>query len=393
LDYKIQLKSIEASTILEKVPRDSIGFVLSNLIKEKKDKIFMHITTGNFQSAILKKEIEFFNPDAKILVFENWDTLPYDRSSPKDSTQAERIQTLDEILNYSGDKKVIIITTINAVLQRIMPREVLEKNSIKLKQGQKFTLEELAGFLINAGYKKVNTTISMGEFSANNKVVDVIAEENKCYRIRFYKGHITEIRRFNPVSQISLNELKQINLIPVNEIVFSKEYILNFKQNYKSLFGVPKKEDLLYEAVSNENFHAGLENYLPLFYNNKLETIFDYLPKNMIISIDENIAETKDEKLSLIKQHYQERIKNIKKSLRNGSIYNPIPPELLYLNNKELEEKLTEFICIRISDKAVKDSKVRTMDLELTAGEDFYKESEEKNINVFKELKNLLKKA
>jgi len=387
LDYKVQLKNIESSITLENIPEDAIGFVLSSLVRENDEKIFIHIAKNRFICEILKKEIEFFNPEVKILVFENWDNLPYDKSSPKNVIQAERIKTLNEIANYFDNKKIIIITTIRAVLQRVMPKSILKKSFVKLEIGQSFSMEKLEDFLVNAGYKQVNTAISTGEFAINNNVVDVITEEERCYRVKFSNNIVKEIRKFNPISQVSFDNLKQVNLIPVNEIIFSKDYILNFKQNYKKLFGVPKKEDLLYEAVSNNQLYAGLENYLPLFYDNKLETIFDYLPKGTIITIDESVEDKKAKKLDLIEQHYKERVANIKSSLKNGSLYNPLPPRLLYLDDKEFNERLCGFVNVRFSDEGeIFDE--RKMDLGIKKGKDFYKESTEKKVNVFEELKN-----
>jgi transcription-repair coupling factor (superfamily II helicase) len=385
LDYKIQLKNIDKSVVLENVPKDAIGFVLSELSKKHKAKFFMHITTGSFQSEILKKEIGFFNHELKMLLFENWDNLPYDKSSPKLSIQLERIRTLNEIINYSGKEKVLVITTINAVLQKIMPKEVLKKNSIALSEEQKFSIKELEDFLINAGYKKVNTAISMGEFSINNEVADIIIEEEQCYRVKFYRDFINEIRRFNPISQISFDNLQQINLIPVNEIILSKDYILSFKQNYKKLFGMPKKEDLAYEAIANGQLCGGLGNYLSLFYENKLETIFDYLPKETIVTIDKSINEKKIAKLALIKQYYQERAGNIKESLEGDLIYNPLPPELLYLNDEEFKDNLKKFVNIEFNNSRENSNK-RIIDLNIKEGKDFYNDSQKNNANVFEEL-------
>lgn len=394
MHYKQQLGSIEKSTILENIPRDAVGIVLSNFINESKFDKFLHIATGNFQSRNLKKVVEFFSPNTKVLLLENWDNLPYDRISPKNIIQSKRIKTLDEILNHKKNKnrKLLVITTIFAALQRTIPKKELVKSCARFNVGMKISVTEIEDFLASNGYRKVNTAISTGEFAVNGNILDAVTSSKKCFRIVFLGNILKEIKKFNPVTQISSGSLQKINILPVSEVIFSKINILNFKQNYKRLFGIPKKNDLLYKAISSSQLYSGAEHYLPLFYNDNLSTIFDYLDKDFTVSLDEAIKKKMCERIKSVKEYYQQRLDNVKKSLKNGSIYQPIPTGLMYLTKKEFNDCLAKFINVKLCQSESKNKEDRAMDLKISSIPEFYTESKSNKTNAFMDLQRFLEK-
>ena len=308
------------------VPEGVDAMVLVRRLGEH-DGPVLHIARDDTRLAGLVESIGFFGPEVEVISFPAWDCLPYDRVSPNGAIIAERISALSK-LQGDGGKKRIVITTVNAALQKVPPRSALAGAGIGLKAGDSFAPEDLAAFLDADGYNRVGTVMEAGEFSLRGGIVDVFpAGDTAPVRIDFFGDNVESIRRFNPETQRSGDAVDRLDFHPASELSFDGASVARFRSVWREMFGPKSVEDPLYHSVSAGHRHPGVEHYAPLFAES-METIFDYLP-NASVSLDHQAEGALEARLELIADHFAER----RGPARSGEQpYRPIPPEMLYLD-------------------------------------------------------------
>ncbi|MCE3254859.1 MAG: mfd [Rickettsiaceae bacterium] len=405
MDYKVKLQKISHSTSFENFTNDSAGFVLQKLIKNSPRKHFLHITADDKDVDLIQKQIQFFAPneiqnnELQILSFPAWDCLPFDRVSPKSSIISARINTLRELCKNDSGKKTLVIASIGAVLQKTIPSSLIKNSGFKIETGEEISIDSLAQTLIDNGFSRVPTASSISEFAIRGNIVDIIAPYNNSwqnaddligYRLDFFGDAVETIRVFDPLTQITNNKINKINLFPATEINLNQKSIGLFKNNYRSFFGIPQ-EDMMYNAISEGRSYAGMEHFLPLFYDQPLSNIFSYLSEPQI-SLSEEVLQLKNEKLKIIEEYYQTRVATLQESKKSGSIYNPLPPQYLYLNDEEFKNETSKTLEIKFLNQGQNsETNIRKIDLEIKPIPDFALASRANKTNVFELFKDFLK--
>ncbi|MFT7088050.1 MAG: transcription-repair coupling factor (superfamily II helicase), partial [Rickettsiales bacterium] len=403
MDYKIQLQSISRSTQITSTNNDSIGFLLKRLIHNSPKTHFLHIAKNDREATILQKQIEFFashnvsEGELEILNFPSWDCLPYDRVSPKINVVASRINCLHKLIKNappsSANKKTLVISTIKAALQKTVPAELIKNLGFKIEVGDEVSIDLLARSLIDNGFSRTGIASGISEFAIRGNIVDIITASNQIaddligYRLDFFGDTIEAIRVFDPATQLTLNKVNQVSLLPMAEINLNEKAINNFKKNYRTIFGSPS-EDMLYNSASEGRHCDGIEHFMPLFYEQPLSSIFEYL-ENPQISFSSSLAEAKNEHLKTINEYYMARVDGLRESKKSGAIYNPIEPSSLYLNDAKFEKELEKNVVIIFSESKPS-QKDRQIDLNFKPIPDFALASRANKTNVFDLFKNFL---
>lgn len=333
----MDIKSLPNNTTFSSVPEGADAIVLSDLAKSTTHGI-LYIVRDDKRMVQLADDLAYFAPDIKVIVLPAWDCLPYDRVSPSQYISNKRTESLCEIA-HGIHKNTIVVTTVNSALQRIPTSETLRNISFKAKVGDEVDREELIRYLVKCGYIRSATANEAGEFAVRGSIIDIFASGSENgYRIDFFGNRIDAIRLFDPLTQISGKKQKNIALIPVSEVVLDEASILNFRNKYRQLFGNVAGNDPLYDAISEGRQYAGMEHWLPLFYN-RLETIFEYVPK-AVICMDHLANEAKSERYELINDYYNARTHIKDLGFSGGDSYRPIEPALLYLKPEEFDADL-----------------------------------------------------
>ncbi|MFO1242449.1 MAG: transcription-repair coupling factor [Rickettsiales bacterium] len=278
----------------------------------------------------------FFLPNTDILSFPAWDTLPYDRSSPHNTISAERLKTLAYLASRQGDNKAVVVTTVNALLQRILPRDVVRGSSLHLKKGGALYHEEVIRILGELGYHRAGKVMEPGEFAFRGSLIDLFpAGANEPFRIDVFGDEIESIRPFDPLSQRTTGDAENIHLLPVSELMLNESRIEHFRERYRSHFGPAQKEDALYAAASAGQHYPGMEHWLPFFYP-KLESLLDYLPGARLVLAAQS-SKTIAEREETILDYYQSRQINSehKDARKHGNLYFPVPPREMYFLDGE----------------------------------------------------------
>ena len=385
MDYKTQIFNINSSTVIKNITKDSINYLLYNIFDKTKFNFIVNVVNDNFELELTKKEMNFYNSEIQIISFPEWNTIPYDVNSPQLKIQIDRMEAIYKLLNYQDlykNKKVLLLISKNALAQKVINKK--DFSFINLKINQEISLEQLRELLKNNCYNFRETATILGDYSVNNNVVDLITFDNKCYRITLKNNKIESIKSFNPESQISSTDHEEIFVLPVKELIFNENNIQNFKQNYRNLFGTPLENDFLYQNISEKKLYNGIENWLPLFYDNQLESILNYIPSNAIITYKSNLREEINKFLDQVNKYYNLRLLDLEHK-ENKEVYNPIKPNTLYLNKDFFKSMNDTFLNIVFDiNDTIKNE--REMSLDVKPIPNFYKESKE----VFKTLSEFL---
>ncbi len=330
-------------------PEGQDARILINRARElmREDKVLIHIAMDDTRVSILRDLIEFFALDVKTLFFPAWDCLPYDRVSPSHDISAARVGALSALIKWDAEqerKPRILLTTLNAAVQRTMPRSALDGASFTAKAGGRFDREGMTLYLVDNGYTRTETVREQGEYAMRGGIIDIYPSGmDTPVRIDLFGDEIETIRTFDPISQRSIEKVKDFTLQPVTEFFLDEKSIAKFRAGYRDAFGVVDQNDPLYESVTEARRYNGMDHWQPLFYND-MASIFEYAPENNV-TFDPHIREAYDERWDQIDDFYQAR-KTLEQAAIDkgrkttdltmaGAIYHPLPPEALYLNESE----------------------------------------------------------
>jgi transcription-repair coupling factor (superfamily II helicase) len=224
----------------------------------------------------------FFAPELDLLTFPAWDCLPYDRSSPSLRATSERLATL-HALQRKPDRPQLLVTTINAALQRTLTPFRVRQLVATLKPGERIDMNRLASLLQANGYARTETVHDAGEFAVRGGIVDLFpAGQEEGLRLDFFGDEIETVRRFDPGSQRTTGTTEGFTLLPASETLLDEDSVKRFRSRYRELFGANATGDPLYQAVSDGRRIAGVDHWLPLF-EERLATLFDHLGESDII--------------------------------------------------------------------------------------------------------------
>ncbi|HEV7290777.1 MAG TPA: transcription-repair coupling factor [Devosia sp.] len=268
-------------------------------------------------------------PGHQVLMLPAWDSLPYDRVSPNNVTIAARMNTLAALTGEA--KGAIVLTAVNALIQKLPPRDIVETMSFSAAAGRVVDSEKLIAWAANNGYLRVPTVRESGEFAVRGGLIDLFpANAEAPLRFDFFGSQLETIRTFDPDSQRTTGQLKRIDLTPMSEVVLNEETIKRFRQNYTAAFGGNTVDDPLYASVSGGSRYSGTEHWLPFFYEH-LDALADYTGDAPFVFDDQSV-EAYSERADQIRDYFETResARLLPAVAGAGAPYKPIKPGLLY---------------------------------------------------------------
>jgi len=303
----------------------------------------LHICRDDARMATVEAALKFFAPELPVLTLPAWDCQPYDRVSPNAEIAARRMDTLNRLSGERPDAPWLLLTTVNAALQRLPVPDYLRSTGFSATKGARIKPEVLVEYLSRNGYNRVSTVLEPGEFAVRGGLIDLFPPGSEApYRLDFFGDEVENIRRFDPANQRTIDTVDALSLTAMSEVPLDPDAIARFRSGYRELFGTVTKEDPLYEAVSAGRRQIGMEHWLPLFFE-KMATILDYLPQ-AVVTLDPLSSDAADERFKAIADHYDARLAAMKRGLEEGGApYKPLPPERLYLTAGEWQQRLDRF--------------------------------------------------
>jgi transcription-repair coupling factor (superfamily II helicase) len=364
--------------------------VIGALLSAGAARRWLHVCRDDGRMARLAAALGFFHPELQTLTFPAWDCLPYDRVSPNSEIVSRRIDTLTRLAAAGGDgAPLVVLTTINALVQRVPPRRLFDGRVLRLRPGGRIGLDRLQGFFRNNGYLRTDTVREPGEFAVRGGIVDLYpAGAPEPLRLDFFGDTLESVRRFDPLSQRSTGTLEEAVLRPVSEVLLDDDAVRRFRSRYREQFGATGTDDPLYESVSASRRYVGMEHWLPLYYE-RLETLFDYVP-GAGVSLDYQADQVRAHRLEAIADSYAAR-RNVTAAARAGSpIYNPIRPEQLYLDEAEWTAALRGRPVVALSPFAADQNETDAFDAGARPARNFAAERADPNVVLFEAVRDWL---
>lgn len=341
----------------------SRAFFLSRLIKLKNRPVVIFTADQN-RGEVLLDDLKYFFRYEKIKrplhFFPAWELLPYEPLSPLNEISGERLDILNRL--RTGEAMVLVVP-LEAGLQRVMPRSVLEKLVFPVNLKMNLEREFLEACLSDNGFARSPLVENRGEFSVRGDIVDFFQPGRaNPIRVEFFGDEVESIREFDVLSQVSTSELDKVNILPVRELCLSDaekmqgvEAINNFAEK-NECDRLALKE--LLEKIQHLGVFSGMEYLAPFFYSTR-ESIFDYLNRDSLIVFEEEdqLQDKSEQFQNLIDSEYDAVI-------AKGDI--AASPEDLYLTMEGLKKYVAEFKgCIALNTLKTSDDPDRALALEV----------------------------
>ncbi len=371
--------------ILSGVPEGMDALVLARLVQEATSAagpgLHLHIARDDRRLDALETALKFFAPVVKVIAFPAWDTVPYDRVGPNTDIVAKRITALAKLALGGRRDPTIVLTTVNAVLQKLPPRLFIRNSMKVLAPGQRADMGQLTQRLSLAGYTRTGTVMEAGEYGVRGGILDLFSPGRSTpVRLDFFGDTIETIKSFDIETQRSLKPVQKIVLMPISEVAFGEAPVALFRRRYVELFGGATGDDPLYEAVSAGQRYPGQEHWLPL-YHDHLESLFDYVP-HVAVSFDHQAEEAVKARFEQIGEHYDARIEGLESKTFGAQPYKPVPPDRMFLDGKAWSAAVGGHAVLRLSPfEQAAAANVRAM--RGKAGRTFALERQDPDVNVF----------
>ncbi len=276
--------------------------------------------------------------------FPDWETLPYDNFSPHQDIISSRLETLDKLKAHTNG---IYIVPASTALTKLAPVNFLQQYTLLVNKGEKLDISKMRERLSKTGYRAVEQVMEHGEFSARGSILDLFPMGSKQpFRLDFFDDEVDSIRCFDPETQRSEQTIDKIDLLPAHEFPTDAPAIELFRKNYRELFDANTDKESIYYQVSKNVMPAGIEYYLPLFFDNTAH-FFDYLPKQTVVLFSHDIQDNIKQFSKDVNQRYENKRVDKTRPL--------LKPEQLFLRLEDFFAELKQFSRIEYCNEGLED--------------------------------------
>ena len=298
----------------------SLPLALARYLPHKRLKVVL--TQDAEQALRLQTAWRFFRPHDTAVFLPDWETLPYERFSPHQDLVSERLSALWQIKSGAAD---VLFVPVATAMQKLPPVPFLAGRTFWLKTGQTLDIGRLKTDLVDAGYNHVSHVVATGEFAVRGGIVDLFPMGSEMpYRIDLFDDEIDSIKTFDTDTQRTISPVSEIRLLPAHEFPTDSEAQKIFRSRFREEVDGNPNDAAVYKAVSNGHFGAGVEYYLPLFFENELETLFDYIGEDALFVALGDVHAEANRFWSDVKSRYA--------IAQGDETYPPLLPQHLYLS-------------------------------------------------------------
>ncbi len=296
------------------------------------------ITAAATDAQRLRDELPFFDKSLRIHLLPDWETLPYDQLSPHHDLVSERLATLYQLMHGEVDVAIVPVTT---ALHRLAPVEYLAARSFFFRQGQTLQAQALREQLVTAGYAHVTQVVAPGEYCVRGGLLDLFPTGSAVpYRIELDDDIVESIRSFDVDTQRSIYKVNEVRLLPAREFPLDGEGQTRFRRNFRETFEGDPSRSPVYKNVSKGVASAGIEYYLPLFFD-KTALLTDYLPADTLFCVQPGLQQA-------IEQFWSDT--HARYAMLRGDRANPVlPPQALFQTTDQFFGAIKPFARIELN--------------------------------------------
>src|SRR5450759_1750570 len=320
---------------------DSLLLAQLGLREKAANKVTAIVTADAADAQRLIDEIAFFAPELRCVLFPDWETLPYDSFSPHQDLISERLATLWRISQH--DRKTgadVVIVPATTALYRLAPPSFLAGYTFHFKVKQQLDEARLKAQLTLAGYSHVTQVVSPGEYAVRGGLIDLFPMGSAVpYRVDLFDDEIDSIHSFDPDSQRSLYPVPELRLLPGHEFPMDEAARASFRSHWRELLEGDPTKSRIYKDIGNGVASAGIEYYLPLFFD-ETATVFDYLGADATVVLH---GETEP-----AFQHFWQDTKERYRLVQTDPERPALPPEALFLSAEQFYARANEYAQLAI---------------------------------------------
>ncbi|MCC7412254.1 MAG: transcription-repair coupling factor [Gammaproteobacteria bacterium] len=286
-------------------------------------------------------ELEFFldnDPATPVLRFPDWETLPYEQFSPYQDIISERLATLAGLPHA---RHGVLVAATAPILHRLPPRSFVAAHSFMLELGEHLDRDAFQARLDEAGYRRTGQVLEHGDYAIRGALVDVFpmgAEQP--FRIDLFDEEIEGIRLFDAETQRSTEAVAKVRVLPAREFPLTDAAVSRFRSAWRARFPGNPARSTLYTDVSNRFAPAGIEYYLPLFFE-QTESLFDFLPADTLVVVDEGVAEQAQRFSAEVAERYERLRHDVERPI--------LPPAELFYEPEWIPRSLARFAVVEIT--------------------------------------------
>ena len=314
----------------------SEGFFIASIFENLKRPILL-VTYNDIQAQKLVSDIKFFTD--KVFFLPKKEILTYDYIAESKDLPYERINILNKIFK---NQNIIIVTSIETIKQKMIPKNVLYKNILSFKVGDICNVEDIKQKLVALGYERFELIDGRGEFSLRGGIIDISISDTTGVRIELWGDEIDSIRSFNIISQRSIEEIKSTEIFPAHEYILDSNFddvIKNIKEKIVPEYALRIQEKDI-EQIASGDYLSKINKYFNEFYQEQ-STILDYISDKYVVCID-------DEKKIMARSDALEQ--DLNNTIRELKEKEKIVPGALenYLTSSDVENniKSKQVVCI-----------------------------------------------
>ncbi len=311
--------------------RGSLPLFLAENLPEHTLKI---VLTQDVEQALrLQTAWQFFRPQDTAVFLPDWETLPYERFSPHQDLVSERLSALWQLKSGQAD---VLFVPVATAMQKLAPVAFMAGRTFWLKAGQTLNIDALRENLVEAGYSSVTNVVATGEFAVRGGILDIFPMGSEApYRLDMFDDEIDSIKTFDPDSQRTLAPVSEIRLLPAHEFPTDADAQKIFRARFREEIDGNPAGAAVYKAVSSGHFGAGVEYYLPLFFEDECATLFDYIGADAVaVCIGDVHAEA---------ARFWGDVKTRFAMAQGDETYPPLHPRHLYLSDNEFSGRLKTY--------------------------------------------------
>ena len=284
LEYVEDVKNKYSPIILSGL--SSVGKIqLVEATKEYTNKNICLVTYNELQARKIVQDLKYFS--SNVFYFPKREIASYDYVAESKDLPYERIETLNKIFEQDKNNKsakIIVVTTMEAIMQKMITKKDIYQNILEFKLGKSFDLDKLKQDLIHLGYERSDIVDGKGQFSVRGGILDIGTTKTQGIRIEFWGDEVDSIRSFSITSQRTNKMLEEARIYPSHELIVTK----NLEKICEEIIAKEKNEDVLddVELIKSGNYISKIDKYFDSFYDEKC-SFLDYFDENYLLCVDD----------------------------------------------------------------------------------------------------------
>ncbi|MGL5693558.1 MAG: transcription-repair coupling factor [Peptostreptococcaceae bacterium] len=249
------------------------------------DRSIVFVANSDLEAKKAYEDLSFYMKD-KVVYLGHQDIYFYHLDAKDRNEEAKKLKVL---LRLAKGEKLVLVTTVEAILKKYTPKDVLLNNTFTYKIGDTVNLDELSEKLVNLGYERVSKIEGFGQFSIRGGIVDIFSlEYTNPIRMELFDEEIDSIRTFDVFSQKSIDKIKKFSITPSREFIYP-ENINNAIERLKKETTKHTNEDVFanIEKIESKTYFEGIENYIDYLYPEENKSLFTYLKDNSVVFVND----------------------------------------------------------------------------------------------------------